>query len=136
MDAREIAKELKLKLNALEEQQRAIKKEMNKLEKECEPKAEYGNIQVTVIPDSKDGEIVRIMVSLLNAKDKDDHMKIFGSISGDWADARRSVGYYRNEYDILSHTGGGWILLRDGIPCNNDEWANIKQGIIPDKFQN
>lgn len=137
----EQAKELKVRLEALKEEERDIESKLRAIERGVQPKPQYGNMQANVTLNYKNwdgkmlGEVVRLVDHLLNEQEKNDHMALFGSISGDWKASRGSVGYYRNEYGVLDHDGGGWILMRDGIPCSDEEWEEIKQGRIPDKFK-
>lgn len=52
------------------------------------------------------------------------------------AEANRWVGveYYRTDENILTHGGGGTLLLKDPKLCNDEEWAELTAGRIPDKF--
>jgi hypothetical protein len=34
------------------------------------------------------------------------------------------------KYGILFHEGGGYIMLKDKIPCSDEDWENIKIGNI------
>jgi hypothetical protein len=47
---------------------------------------------------------------------------------------RRSVRYVRNEYGVLMHEGGGWLLLKDGMPVDGADWYNMRRGDVPKKF--
>lgn len=83
------------------------------------------------IPDGE--EYVRIVQSLTNGEDFIEHMKYFGSVSGPSEETRTSVAYYRKN-NFLLHDHGGWMLLEDEQPCNDEEWEDIKKGNIPKKF--
>jgi hypothetical protein len=133
---------LKQRLEELKIEKNEIESKLYDLRKQVEPKAVYGNLKVIVDPNYQDFmskeiyEAVRLVDYLLNENEKDAHMNIFGQINGDWKTQRGSVTYYRNEYGVLNHSGGGYVLLKDGIPCSDDEWEQIKEGNIPDKFSN
>lgn len=43
-----------------------------------------------------------------------------------------SVRYYM-KYGVLFHEGGGYIILKDKVPCNKEDWENLKKGNI-EKF--
>lgn len=141
MEMIERALELRERLVALEEEKRNIEQELYSLRRTCEPTARYGGLKPFIEKDYRDwngmvfSETVRLVDYLLNDEERETHMKIFGQINGSWEELRRSCTYYRNEYGVLSHTGGGWILLQDGIPCSDEEWEAIKSGDIPEKFK-
>lgn len=133
---------LKKRLNEIEDEKHEIEHKLYELRRLVEPKAEYGNMKVIFDPNYQDWmtkekyEAIRLVDYLANEHEKDEHMRIFGQISGDWKTQRNSVTYYRNEYGVLNHNGGGYVLLKDGIPCSDEEWEAIKQGNIPNKFSN
>lgn len=132
---------LRQRLEELKQEQHEIENQLWELRSQVEPKAKYGNLKVMFDPNYREfGSTetvgaVRLVDYLVNEHEKEHHMKIFGQISGDWKPQRNSCSYYRNEYGVLNHGGGGYVLLKDGIPCNDDEWEAIKQGNIPDKFK-
>ncbi len=43
--------------------------------------------------------------------------------------------YKRTAENILTHTGGGHLVLNDPMLCNDDEWAAILAGNIPLKYR-
>lgn len=43
--------------------------------------------------------------------------------------------YYRTEESILTHAGGGHMVLRDPVLCSDEQWADLERGIIPLKWQ-
>lgn len=40
----------------------------------------------------------------------------------------RSVAYSRNDEGIVTHSGGGYLLLDDPFLCDEDEWIKLKSG--------
>lgn len=72
-------------------------------------------------------EYVVITEELQNLSDKERHSELFGGVWGDWKEARHSVQYYRKG-TVLTHTGGGYIMLDDCQICSDDEWLDIKNG--------
>ena len=47
----------------------------------------------------------------------------------------RGMRYYRTDEGILTHGGGGHLVLHDPMLCNADEWAAICRGDIPAKYK-
>lgn len=43
--------------------------------------------------------------------------------------------YYRTDEGILTHEGGGTLVLNDPMLCSDDEWAKIMAGDIPQKYR-
>lgn len=46
----------------------------------------------------------------------------------------QSVAYFLAEGNILTHTGGGYLLLTDPVHITQDEWEAIKAGNIPERL--
>ena len=42
--------------------------------------------------------------------------------------------YHRTDENILTHIGGGHLILRDPKLCSDSEWSQILAGMIPMKF--
>lgn len=59
------------------------------------------------------------------------------SSSSDFQQEDRWFGmfYYRTEENILTHDGGGHVVLQDPMLCNDEEWAAILAGDIPLKYR-
>ena len=59
-----------------------------------------------------------------------------GTFSSDYETPGRWFGmfYYRTDEGILTHEGGGNLILRDPRLCSDGEWAAILEGNIPAKF--
>ena len=49
-------------------------------------------------------------------------------------DVRVSVGYLRGSDGILSSIGGGWELLKAGVPISEDDWIELCNGINIEKW--
>ena len=80
--------------------------------------------------DLKDGdEYIRIIATLTNNDVYENYVKMFGSIINRPNEKMRSVKYY-TKYDMLFHEGGGYLILKDKVPCNKQDWENIKKGNI------
>lgn len=47
---------------------------------------------------------------------------------------KRSVRYYRNDYGILCHDHGGWLVLEDGRPMPDVDYAAARAGIVPTAY--
>jgi hypothetical protein len=47
-----------------------------------------------------------------------------------WEEVRNSVGYLRDEEGVLAHVGGGYLMLLDGQPISQEDWAALKAGDI------
>lgn len=45
------------------------------------------------------------------------------------------IVYYRTDENILTHDGGGTLVLKDPKLCSDEEWNMICSGNIPDKFK-
>lgn len=43
-------------------------------------------------------------------------------------EVHHSVGYIRDEEGILSHIGGGYLILEDGVPISQEDWELLKAG--------
>jgi hypothetical protein len=43
--------------------------------------------------------------------------------------------YFRTPENILTHCGGGWMVLNDPMLCNDEEWVQIINGWIPPKYR-
>ncbi len=43
--------------------------------------------------------------------------------------------YYRTAESILTHAGGGHLVLNDPMLCNDAEWQAILDGNIPQKYK-
>ena len=58
------------------------------------------------------------------------------SFASDFQEPDRWFGmtYYRTSENILTHQGGGHMVLNDPMLCNDDEWAAIVAGNIPAKY--
>jgi len=112
------------------------------LGKERMPKAKYGNPEIRIDLVNREycskllpgEEIVRIVYTLQNEDEKIAYMNLFGSINGSWETIIRSVTYFRR-HGVLLQEGGGWIILNDMVPCNDEEWEEIKKGNF-EKFKN
>jgi hypothetical protein len=59
------------------------------------------------------------------------------TFSSDYEDKGRWFGmfYYRTDENILTHEGGGHLVLRDPKLCNDAEWADIRAGKPAAKFK-
>lgn len=42
--------------------------------------------------------------------------------------------YFRTDENILTHDGGGTLVLNDPKLCNDEEWARLASGDVPAKF--
>lgn len=42
--------------------------------------------------------------------------------------------YQLTEENILTHTGGGTMILKDPMLCTDAEWASLEAGSIPQKY--
>lgn len=61
------------------------------------------------------------------------HIELFGQSRINPPEKHRmSVEYVRNEHKILMHDGGGWMVLKTGMPISDLEWAEICAGKIPE----
>lgn len=125
---------LKREINSLKEEQLDLESQLRALEREVAPKPRYGDLQVKC-EEHQGRETLYLTTFLLNEHEKATHLDLFGWINGDWAETRRSVGYYRTEDGILTHEGGGWCLLKEPALCSDIEWEAMKSGMIPDKFK-
>ncbi len=57
------------------------------------------------------------------------------TFSSEWMEGRwLGMWYVRTEEGILTHEGGGHCILDDPRLCNDEEWAAICSGNIPEKF--
>lgn len=58
------------------------------------------------------------------------------TFSTDWQEPDRWFGmvYYRTDEGILTHGGGGHLVLKDPKLCSDAEWEEMKAGRIPAKF--
>lgn len=43
--------------------------------------------------------------------------------------------YYRTDEGILTHKGGGHMILRDPVLCSDEQWTALEQGDVPRKWQ-
>ena len=43
--------------------------------------------------------------------------------------------YWRTDEGILTHSGGGTMVLRDPVLCSDEQWAGLAAGIVPLKWQ-
>jgi hypothetical protein len=133
--------ELKKEKDELETKVKKIENELKQLAKVVNTTPKYGGIIVKMVegdkwmPECIGRECIRITEYLLNEKEKEEHLHLFGSICGGWEQYRSSVVYYRIN-NILLHEGGGWLLIKDKQLCNDEEWELIKKGEIPEKFWN
>lgn len=75
-----------------------------------------------------EGQEYIVITSILTNEDIfKEHMNYFGSICGPPESSKSSVQYYR-KHGILLHDSGGWLLLNDEEPCNNQQWEDLKAG--------
>ena len=77
---------------------------------------------------------VVIQQTLLNKAEFDAHCAYYGSLMSPPNDSVSSVRYFRTEEKILTHDGGGHLLLKDVQTCSDEEWEAVKSGQIPEKF--
>lgn len=43
--------------------------------------------------------------------------------------------YWRTDEGILTHSGGGHLVLNDPVLCSDEQWRDLEQGIVPLKWQ-
>lgn len=140
------ARELRVEIEQLQELLKEKEDRLRYLQNKVITKPNYGNLEVIVnqVQEvrtwNEEGlaegtETVRLIVYLLNKEDYEEHLRLFGSINGRWDERLNSVLYYRDEDNILTHKGGGYILLKDPKLCSDEEWEAIKKGDIPEKFE-
>lgn len=132
--------ELAAMLRAYKKHVEVLKRELDDRGRAKAPKAEY-SYSVKVLdkdynwePLAAVTEVIRIVGTLTNADAKERHMQIYGCISGGWEETRLSVNYYRVN-GVLLHSGGGWLILNDQLPCTDEEWEAIKACKFPEKFR-
>jgi hypothetical protein len=62
--------------------------------------------------------------------------KGFSTFSSDFQEGKwLGMFYYRTDEGILTHSGGGHVILNDPMLCSDEEWARMEAGDIPLKFQ-
>lgn len=60
----------------------------------------------------------------------------YSSFSNDWQSGRWfGAVYVRTDEGILTHVGGGHLILRDPMLTSPEEWAQIVSGDIPEKYK-
>lgn len=60
----------------------------------------------------------------------------FSTFSNDWQEPGwRGMVYIRTNEGILTHAGGGHLILRDPMLVSDEEWAQICAGDIPAKYK-
>lgn len=123
---------LKDEKGILEKRLLEIKQEMREIQKTVHIEQKYELQEVQVYMEG-DIECIRITQVLTNENEKDEYLQLFGSVDGGWEKTRHSVDYFRIE-GLLLHDHGGWILLKDRQLCSDEEWNQIKNGNIPEKF--
>lgn len=80
--------------------------------------------------DLKEGdEYIVITATLQNNNEYDEFIDMFDSCCVRPDCQIISVRYYM-KYGVLFHEGGGHIIIKDKVPCNNDDWENLKKGNI------
>ena len=80
-----------------------------------------------------DTEMIMVHATLTNQNIFERHMRTYGSLSNAPDEKKRSVRYYR-KHGLLFYDGGGHVTLEAEQPCSDEEWAQLKQGNIPEKF--
>lgn len=70
---------------------------------------------------------------------KDEAIESYRAVYGRVTDTDRTqwkgMFYYRTDEGILTHDGGGTVVLRDPMLCSDAEWAELVAGRIPAKFK-
>jgi hypothetical protein len=57
------------------------------------------------------------------------------TFASDYQDGQwHGIVYHRTEENILTHGGGGHLVLKDPMLCNDQEWEQICSGNIPTKY--
>jgi hypothetical protein len=77
-------------------------------------------------------EYIVITATLTNEEIYKDHMNRYGSISNPPESSKSSVKYYRM-HGLLFYESGGWIMLKDKVPCSEEQWKDLKNGKL-DEF--
>ena len=83
-------------------------------------------------PLEKGMETIRFMLAPENMQDRELSLELFGKVSGEWEE-KISVTYFRIS-NVLLHTHGGVLFLKDYQTCDDSEWDLLKSGNIPEKF--
>lgn len=131
------------KINELIEEMQRLEKELDEEQREASKMLEPQYHREAHVKISEGGrhnkipegeEYIFFVSNLLNKSDYENHLKIYGSLSGGTPDeTTSSVAYYR-KHGILFHDGGGWLILEDEQPCSDAEWESLKTGDILDTF--
>jgi hypothetical protein len=139
----QVVKEKNASIRSMEEEVRLLKRELDAIGVEArkEVHAIYSHeVQVHVsvnrgpwggffdVPPGK--ECVVIKGTLLNKEDYDDIMRLFGSLMNRPEDHFSSVTYWRTDEGILTHCGGGHLVLREPVLMSDDEWEDLKKGNV------
>ena len=77
-------------------------------------------------------EYIVIRRNVTNMVIFDDHLHYYGSIMNKPEASVLSVKYYR-KHGLLMHDGGGHCVLNDEELCSDQDWEDLKNGIL-DKF--
>ena len=126
----EQAKERRDEIRALELKIKELEREQWEDERECRIHSKYKLSGVFV---TDDGEI-RLSAHLTNEDEKEEFLSAFGSIGGNWDKTRGSVQYKRVG-NVLLHGHGGWCLLADEQEISDEEWEDLKNGIVAEKLR-
>jgi len=59
----------------------------------------------------------------------------YGRIQDDRMTEWNGTIYIRTSENILTHCGGGWMILNDPMLCNDQEWADLLAGKIALKYK-
>jgi hypothetical protein len=76
-----------------------------------------------------------IVGTLENKADFDLFLNSIGFMYDAPKESVRSAKYFRTEENVLTHEGGGYLLLKDCCLCTDEEWEGIKKGNF-EKFMN
>lgn len=140
-----ILKEKRATIEALEMEVKEFERELQKAnweaQKELHAIYRY-EVQVAVsrsenwfsafdVPNGKEYVIIR--GELLNWHDYQDFMAIFGSLLNAPKKKMSSVKYWRTDEGILTHSGGGQVLLKAPVLMTDEAWEELKAGQV-EKF--
>ena len=59
----------------------------------------------------------------------------YGPVLDDRMTQWQGTTYIRTSENILTHCGGGWMVLNDPMLCNDQEWADLLAGRIAPKYK-